>query len=223
MAIAPEDALGLDEVARGARQRLDAAGPLVLRSGRGRARVSADLRPQLDAALPRGQARLDGRPRGRQRGPGARGGHARRRGEAPRLRQRLPAPRASGGDDGRLPQAPAVPLPRLDVHARRQAPERAAHVPRDGLRPHDLSLVPVAVDVWRGFVVVNPDVTAPRLLDVHPALEPLAIERNLGFADWNSASTGSIPWRRTGRSSSRTESSATTARRCTRRASATRS
>ena len=48
----------------------------------------------------------------------------------------------------------------------------------------DLSLVPVAVDVWRGFVFVNPDVTAPRLLDVHPALEPLAIERKLGFADW---------------------------------------
>ena len=48
----------------------------------------------------------------------------------------------------------------------------------------DLSLVPVAVDVWRGFVVVNPDATAPRLLDVHPALEPLAVERNLGFADW---------------------------------------
>ena len=65
----------------------------------------------------------------------------------------------------------------------------------------DLSLVPVAVDVWRGFVVVNPDVTAAPLLDVHPALEPLAIERNLGFADWNSASTGSTRWRRTGRSS----------------------
>ena len=48
----------------------------------------------------------------------------------------------------------------------------------------ELSLVPVAVDVWRGFVFVNPDVTAPPLFDVHPALEPLAIERNLGFADW---------------------------------------
>jgi len=48
----------------------------------------------------------------------------------------------------------------------------------------DLSLVPVAVDVWRGFVFVSPDVTAARLLDVHPALEPLAIARNLGFADW---------------------------------------
>ena len=48
----------------------------------------------------------------------------------------------------------------------------------------ELSLVPVAVDVWRGFVVVNPDAAAPRLLDVHPALEPLATERKIGFADW---------------------------------------
>ena len=48
----------------------------------------------------------------------------------------------------------------------------------------DYSLVPVAVDTWRGFVFVNPDAAAAPLLDVHPALEPLAIERNLGFADW---------------------------------------
>ena len=49
----------------------------------------------------------------------------------------------------------------------------------------DLSLVPVAVDTWRGFVFVNPGRRRrPRLLDVHPALEPLAVERNLGFADW---------------------------------------
>ena len=67
---------------RGARQRLDAAGPLVLRPGRGRARAPADLRAQLDAALPRGQAGLARRPRGRQLGPRARGGHARRRGAA---------------------------------------------------------------------------------------------------------------------------------------------
>ena len=51
--------------------------------------------------------------------------------------------------------------------------------------PAELSLVPVAVDTWRGFVFVNPDASAPRLLDVHPALEPLAVERNLGFADWD--------------------------------------
>ena len=56
---------------RGTRQRLDAAGPLVLRSGRRRARARADLRAQLDAALPRGQARLAGRPRRRQVGPRA--------------------------------------------------------------------------------------------------------------------------------------------------------
>ncbi len=62
-------------------------------------------------------------------------GHARRRGRAARLRQRLPPPCPPGGDEGRLPQAPAVPLPRLDVHARRQAPERTAHVARDGFRP----------------------------------------------------------------------------------------
>ena len=48
----------------------------------------------------------------------------------------------------------------------------------------DYSLVPVAVDTWRGFVFVNPDAAAAPLHDVHPALEPLAIERNLGFADW---------------------------------------
>ena len=49
----------------------------------------------------------------------------------------------------------------------------------------ELSLVPIAVDTWRGFVFVNPDAAAPRLLEVHPALEPLAVERSLGFADWN--------------------------------------
>ena len=88
--------------------------------------------------------------------------------------------------------------------------------------PAELSLVPVAVDAWRGFVFVNPDASAPRLLDVHPALEPLAVERNLGFAGLEtSAATGSTTSRPTGRSTSRTRSSATTARPCTRRASAT--
>ena len=48
----------------------------------------------------------------------------------------------------------------------------------------ELSLIPIAVDTWRGFVFVNPDASAPPLRDVHPALEPLAVERNLGFADW---------------------------------------
>jgi phenylpropionate dioxygenase-like ring-hydroxylating dioxygenase large terminal subunit len=49
----------------------------------------------------------------------------------------------------------------------------------------ELSLIPVAVDTWRGFVFVNPDATAAPLLDVHPGLEPLASEHELGFTDWN--------------------------------------
>ena len=138
MAIAREDALGLDEVA----EALDNGWTLPARwysdpdvaeleHQRIFARSWTLLCPEAKLASPGDHVvGSSGRVPVRR--------HARRRGQAPRLRQRLPAPRPPGGDEGRLPQAPAVPLPRLDVHARRQAAERAAHVARDGLRPRGL-------------------------------------------------------------------------------------
>ncbi len=145
-------------------------------------------------------------------------------GEAPRLRQRLPAPCPPGGDEGRLPQAPAVPLPRLDVHARRQAPERSADVARDGLRSRGL-LARARSRSTPGAASCSSIPTSRRL----PCRTSIRrSSRSRSSATWasptgSSARTGSIRSRPTGRSSSRTPPSATTARRCTRRASATRS
>ncbi len=143
-------------------------------------------------------------------------------GAAARLRQRLPAPRPPGGAAGRLPQAPAVPLPRLDLHARRQAPECAAHVARDGLRPRR-SLARPGRRSTSGGASSSSIPTSPRRACSTSTLRSSRSRPSAASASptGSSASTGSTPWRRTGRSSSRTASSATTARRCTRRASAT--
>jgi choline monooxygenase len=46
------------------------------------------------------------------------------------------------------------------------------------------SLVPVAVETWNGFVLVNPDVSASPLLEVHPDLDRLAREHDVGFGDY---------------------------------------
>ena len=222
MAIAPEDALGLDEAA----EALDNGWTLPARwysdpdvaeleHQQIFARSWTLLCPEAKLASP-GDHVVG------QLGPRARRGHARRRGQAARLRQRLPAPRAPGGDEGRLPQAAAVPLPRLDVHARRQAAERAAHVARDGLRPRGLSLVPgrrrhlarfrVRQSRRHGAAPARRPSGARAARDrAQPRLRRLEVPRR----------TGSTPSRPTGRSSSRTRPSATTARRCTRRASAT--
>ena len=42
--------------------------------------------------------------------------------------------------------------------------------------------MPVAVDTWRGFVFVNPDVNAPSLLESNPELDGLADRTKLDFS-----------------------------------------
>jgi phenylpropionate dioxygenase-like ring-hydroxylating dioxygenase large terminal subunit len=48
----------------------------------------------------------------------------------------------------------------------------------------EFSLVPVAVEVFRGFVFVNPDVNAPPLAEAYPELADLWTTRHLDFADY---------------------------------------
>jgi phenylpropionate dioxygenase-like ring-hydroxylating dioxygenase large terminal subunit len=48
----------------------------------------------------------------------------------------------------------------------------------------ELSLVPVAVDTWGGFVFVNPDVHAPSVREANPELDELAAKTNLDFSGY---------------------------------------
>jgi phenylpropionate dioxygenase-like ring-hydroxylating dioxygenase large terminal subunit len=48
----------------------------------------------------------------------------------------------------------------------------------------ELSLVPVAVDTWRGFVFVNADADAEPFIEAYPEIETMADERNLDFAGY---------------------------------------
>ena len=86
----------------------------------------------------------------------------------------------------------------------------------------ELSLVPIAVDTWRGLRVRQPG--RGRAAPAATSIPRSSRSRSSGA--WasrtgTSAATGSTTSRPTGRSTSRTRPSATTARRCTRRASAT--
>ena len=100
---------------------LDAPRRVVLRAHGARPRARADL--HLDLAVRRpGRARGRGRELlrlDRREHPDRR--HARRRRRAARLRQRLPASRPRRRRGRRLSQDVAVPVPRLDVRARRHA------------------------------------------------------------------------------------------------------
>ena len=53
-----------------------------------------------------------------------------------------------------------------------------------GFDASEFSLVPVAVEVFRGFVFVNPDVNAPPLAEAYPELADLWTSRHLDFADY---------------------------------------
>ena len=84
-------------------------------------------------------------------------------GAASRLRQRLPPPRGDRRDGRQAGHAP-VPLPRLDIRARRPAAGRSAQARIPLSTASCMGLVPVSVDTWGPFVFANPD----------PHAEPLA-------------------------------------------------
>ena len=202
-------------------QRLDDPGALVRRPRRLRARARADLRPQLGARRTRAAGGGPRRPRARERRARARRRDPRSRGRAARLRQRLPASRPSGRARRRQPQDAAVPLPRLDVRARRQpARRRRAAAASCSSTATSSAWCRSPIDTWRGFVFVNPDVDAPPLAEANPELDALAAKTNLDFTGLHATATaGRTTSPRTGRSGSRTRPSATTARPCTARAS----
>lgn len=70
------------------------------------------------------------------------------------------------GLDGRLQSAP------------RCSRELGSEVP-------DVSLVPLAVDSWRGFAWANPDPDAAPLLDLNPELEQILADRSIDFAGYD--------------------------------------
>jgi phenylpropionate dioxygenase-like ring-hydroxylating dioxygenase large terminal subunit len=49
----------------------------------------------------------------------------------------------------------------------------------------DVSLLPIAVDTWRGFVWANPDADAAPLLDANPELESLLRDRGIDFSGYD--------------------------------------
>ena len=140
-------AISLPALAESARGRLDAACVLVHGSRRPGARAGAPVRPRVDVRRARGMGQRAGvvllgthRPRPRR----CRTGHGR---DTPRARQRLPPSRPPRRRRDRLPRDAAVPVPRVDVRARRDAAEGATGrararvqsgraVARTGLRGH---------------------------------------------------------------------------------------
>jgi phenylpropionate dioxygenase-like ring-hydroxylating dioxygenase large terminal subunit len=48
----------------------------------------------------------------------------------------------------------------------------------------DFSLLPVKVDTWAGFVLVNPDPDASPFRETHPEFEPMAAERKLDISGY---------------------------------------
>ena len=78
---------------------------------------------------------------------------ARRR--AARLRQRLPPPRLRARRGRAAPRDAAVPVPRVDVRARRRLRAAPRSDEEPGFPQDELGLVPVAVDTWGPFVFAN--------------------------------------------------------------------
>ena len=134
---------------------------------------------------------------------------------AARLRQRLPAPRARaaavrGADEQ---EGDRLPLPRVVLPARRLA-ARGARLPRrrPASTPTGFGLIELPVGDWHGWVFVDPSGDGRRLRRARrrrsrTIVAPYAPEKLRGRSP--PTSTRSRP---TGRSSSRTTRSATTAR-----------
>ena len=83
---------------------------------------------------------------------------------AARVPQRLPPPRHGAGERAADARHDPVPVPRVDVRARRLAARRAAQQggARTSTRRASASC-PVQVGTWGPFVFVNPDMDAPPL------------------------------------------------------------
>ena len=87
------------------------------------------------------------------------------RGRAACLPERLPPPGLAARRGRGQREVGPVPLPRVDVRARRLAARRAALGARAGLRSGGLSLVPLRLETWGPFLFVNPDEDAPPLAE----------------------------------------------------------
>ena len=149
-----------------ARGRLDAAGVVVLRRRRCRARARADLRAVVAVRRPRRARRRAGLLHGDAGRPHPDRRHARPRRSAPGVRQRLPPPRLRDRARQRLPRDAAVPVPRVDVRARRLAASAplARSARRDSIRPTS-RCCRSSVDTWGPFLFVNPDPDAAPLAE----------------------------------------------------------
>ncbi len=77
--------------------------------------------------------------------------------------------------------------------------------------PENFSLLPASVDTWGPFLFVNPDPDAAPLAEALGDLPTIVAGSGLDFEQLDSTRTASGRSRRTGRSPSRTTSSATTA------------
>ena len=103
----------------------------------------------------------------------------------------------------------AVPVPSLDLRARRPARRGSGHAADARIRAQPLSLPSLAVEVWHGFVFTNLDPAAP----LAPRLERLADGSRRGRSPACARSSRSASSTTgTGRSWSRTSSSRTTTR-----------
>ena len=209
----------------GARPEHDVSGALVLGPGNLRRRARAHLHAQLAARGARVAGRAPRRPPRSARWRTSHPADARPRRRVARIRQRVPPPGLPGRRRGRQPQDAAVPAYHgwtYDLDGRLRKAPRCDREP--GFDKSEFSLVPVAVEVWDGFVFVNPDPDALPLAETYPELA--------GFWNEPSPQLRGLPLRRPihlrhpgqleglGRDQ---ELSATTARMSTSRASATRS
>ena len=172
----------------------------------------ADLRALLAVRRSqrgRGDARLVPRDR-RRRHPGPR--HPRRRRDAARVHQRLPAPwrRARGGLRGE--ELDPVPLPRLDLRPRRHAARGAAGRPRAGRSTRPTGRCSLRVSDCGGrFCSSIPTRRRARSRSSSASCRRSSPATSTSTASCSTRASSSARTR-TGRSSPRTSSSATTAR-----------
>ena len=116
----------------------------------------------------------DPRPAGREVGDDAVLLVARRGRRAARLLQRLPAPRPRAGAVRRDVRAPLdpVPVPRLALRPRRDPAVDASFTASAGFARADHGLVPVRVQEWHGWVMVNAGGDAPPVGEFLAGIEP---------------------------------------------------
>ena len=117
---------------RGGRAREDAAVRLVHGPGRARARARGAVRARLAVRGAHWASSPSPAPTSPAASPTCRSSSCATGGRAARVRQRLPPPRRRGRLRVRPLLDPAVPLPRVDVRARRR---RCARRPRSDARP----------------------------------------------------------------------------------------